>query len=87
MVDNFGTMNPTASLPVHREPANYDEVSMEQSMLFSDRLKVVYCDNLLWHCNLALWWFFFDCSIYVKTLSAFNIVSHYCDITEEKYFF
>ncbi|XP_022844499.1 protein ABIL2-like [Olea europaea var. sylvestris] len=39
MVDNFGTMNPTASLPVPREPANYDEVSMEQSMLFSDRLK------------------------------------------------
>ncbi|CAI9762493.1 unnamed protein product [Fraxinus pennsylvanica] len=26
-------------MPVNREPANYDEVSMEQSMLFSDSLK------------------------------------------------
>ncbi|CAI9772002.1 unnamed protein product [Fraxinus pennsylvanica] len=39
MVDNFGTMTSTASMPVPLEPANYDEVSMEQSMLFSDSLK------------------------------------------------
>ncbi|KAL2550796.1 Protein ABIL3 [Forsythia ovata] len=39
MVDNFGTMTSTASMPVPREPANYDEVSMQQSMLFSDSLK------------------------------------------------
>ncbi|KAL3630709.1 Protein abil3 [Castilleja foliolosa] len=33
------TMTATASMPFHREPANYDEVSMQQSMLFSDSLK------------------------------------------------
>ncbi|KAE9464714.1 hypothetical protein C3L33_03366, partial [Rhododendron williamsianum] len=29
----------SVSLPIHREPANYDEVSMQQSLLFSDSLK------------------------------------------------
>ncbi|XP_011075964.1 protein ABIL2 [Sesamum indicum] len=33
------TMTATASMPFPREPANYDEVSMQQSMLFSDSLK------------------------------------------------
>ncbi|GFP94779.1 protein abil2 [Phtheirospermum japonicum] len=33
------TMTATASMPFLREPANYDEVSMQQSMLFSDSLK------------------------------------------------
>ncbi|KAL0304423.1 UNVERIFIED_CONTAM: protein ABIL2 [Sesamum radiatum] len=32
-------MTATASMPFPREPANYDEVSMQQSMLFSDSLK------------------------------------------------
>lgn len=35
------TMTATASMPFPREPANYDEVSMQQSMLFSDSLKVL----------------------------------------------
>ncbi|KAL2556349.1 Protein ABIL3 [Forsythia ovata] len=33
------TMTSTASMPFPREPASYDEVSMQQSMLFSDSLK------------------------------------------------
>ncbi|EYU25243.1 hypothetical protein ABFS82_06G019900 [Erythranthe guttata] len=33
------TMTPPASVPFPREPANYDEVSMQQSMLFSDSLE------------------------------------------------
>ncbi|KAL3653650.1 hypothetical protein CASFOL_003331 [Castilleja foliolosa] len=33
------TMTTTASMPFLREPANYDEVSMQQSMIFSDSLK------------------------------------------------
>ncbi|KAG5558863.1 hypothetical protein RHGRI_008721 [Rhododendron griersonianum] len=33
------TMVSSVSLPIHREPANYDEVSMQQSLLFSDSLK------------------------------------------------
>ncbi|KAL6508303.1 hypothetical protein OROHE_021845 [Orobanche hederae] len=33
------TMTSSASIPFPREPANYDEVSMQQSMLFSDSLK------------------------------------------------
>ncbi|PIN27108.1 hypothetical protein CDL12_00124 [Handroanthus impetiginosus] len=33
------TMTATASMPFPREPANYDEVSMQQSVLFSDSLK------------------------------------------------
>ncbi|XP_058206205.1 protein ABIL3-like [Rhododendron vialii] len=33
------TMVSSVSLPIPREPANYDEVSMQQSLLFSDSLK------------------------------------------------
>ncbi|XP_059667257.1 protein ABIL2-like [Cornus florida] len=33
------TLTSTASFPIPREPANYDEVSMKQSLLFSDSLK------------------------------------------------
>ncbi|KAA8540054.1 hypothetical protein F0562_026746 [Nyssa sinensis] len=33
------TMISSASLPLPREPANYDEVSMQQSLLFSDSLR------------------------------------------------
>ncbi|XP_073044816.1 protein ABIL2-like [Primulina eburnea] len=37
--DSMETMTATASMQFPREPANYDEVSMQQSMLFSDSLK------------------------------------------------
>ncbi|CAA2959796.1 Hypothetical predicted protein [Olea europaea subsp. europaea] len=39
MVDNVGTMTSKTSMPVPKEPANNDEVSLEQSMLLSDSLK------------------------------------------------
>ncbi|GAB4826204.1 Protein abil3 [Ancistrocladus abbreviatus] len=33
------TLTATASLPIHRQTSNYDEISMQQSLLFADCLK------------------------------------------------
>ena len=37
----MGTMTTSSTLPVPQEVSNFDEVSMQQSLLFSDSLKVL----------------------------------------------
>lgn len=50
-----------ATMPMSQEASNYDEVSMQQSMLFSDGLKVeLNMQKLAYGCLFALLLFVFD---------------------------
>lgn len=37
------TLSSSVSMPFPREPANYDETAMHQSLLFSESLKAFFC--------------------------------------------
>lgn len=37
---DLGLMAAAAAFPMSQQPSNYDEISMQQSLLFSDSLKV-----------------------------------------------
>lgn len=49
MIPSMETISSSSSLSVPQEASNYDKISMQQSLLFSDTLEVLlFCIHLFW---------------------------------------